>query len=97
MADRLRRRIETQPLDKASAGSCFRNPENAFAWKLIDSIGYRGYSINDVSVSEKHSNFIVNNGNGNAQDYLSIAYQIIDKVKEKYGIKLIMEVEKFNC
>ena len=97
MADRLRRRKQTQPLDKPSAGSCFRNPEDDFAWKLIDGIGYRGYSINDVSVSEKHSNFIVNNGNGNAQDYLSIAYQIIDKVKEKYGIKLIMEVEKFNC
>ncbi len=97
MADRLRRRKETQPLEKASAGSCFRNPENDFAWKLIDAIGYRGFSINDVSVSDKHSNFIVNNGDGKAQDYLSIAYQIQDKVKEKYNIKLVMEVEKFNC
>lgn len=97
MADRLRRRKDTQPLDKASAGSCFRNPENDFAWKLIDGIGYRGMTINDVSVSDKHSNFIVNNGDGTADDYLSIAYQIQDKVKEKYGIKLVMEVEKFNC
>ncbi|MBQ1899319.1 MAG: UDP-N-acetylmuramate dehydrogenase [Erysipelotrichaceae bacterium] len=97
MADRLRRRKETQPLDKASAGSCFRNPENDFAWKLIDAIGYRGYHINDVCVSEKHSNFIVNEGNGTAEDYLNIVYEIQDKVKEKYGIKLVMEVEKFNC
>ena len=97
MADRLRRRKETQPLDKPSAGSCFRNPEDGFAWKLIDGIGYRGYRINDVCVSEKHSNFIVNEGHGTAQDYLNIVYQIQDKVKEKYGIKLVMEVEKFNC
>ena len=97
MADRLRRRKESQPLDMPSAGSCFRNPDNDFAWKLIDGIGYRGYAINDVLVSEKHSNFIVNNGNGTADDYLNIAYQIQDKVKEKYGIKLVMEVEKFNC
>ena len=97
MADRLRRRQLSQPLDKPSAGSCFRNPENEFAWKLIDGIGYRGYNINDVSVSDKHSNFIVNNGNGTADDYLNIAYQIQDKVKAKYGIKLVMEVEKFNC
>ena len=97
MLDRLTRRQNTQPLDKASAGSCFRNPENGFAWKLIDSIGYRGYCVNDVSVSSKHSNFIVNNGNGTAEDYLKIAYEIIDKVKDKYGIKLVMEVEKFNC
>ena len=97
MADRLQRRKQTQPLDKPSAGSCFRNPDNGFAWKLIDGIGYRGVCKNGVCVSEKHSNFIVNNGDGTAEDYLSIAYEIIDKVKDKYGVKLVMEVEKFNC
>ena len=69
----------------------------ASAWKMIDGIGYRGFKVNDVLVSEKHSNFIVNTGEGKADDYLSIVYQIQDKVKEKYGVKLIMEVEKFNC
>ncbi len=97
MADRLQRRKDSQPLDKPSAGSCFRNPEGGFAWKLVDGIGYRGYSINDVSVSNKHSNFIVNNGHGTAQDYLQIAYDIQEKVKKQYGVKLVMEVEKFNC
>ena len=97
MADRLRRRKETQPLNLPSAGSCFRNPENEFAWKLIDGIGYRGYCQRDICVSEKHSNFIVNTGHGIADDYLDIAYQIQDKVNEKYKIKLVMEVEKFNC
>jgi len=97
MADRLRRRKETQPLEQPSAGSCFRNPEGGYAWKLIDGIGFRGHRVNDVEVSEKHSNFIINTGNGTANDYLEIAYQIQDKVKEQYGIKLVMEVEKFNC
>ena len=97
MKDRLDRRKSTQPLDKPSAGSCFRNPDDQFAWKLIDGIGYRGFAVGDVSVSDKHSNFIVNNGQGTAEDYLSIACQIQDKVKEEYGIRLIMEVEKFNC
>ena len=96
MKDRLERRKNTQPLDKPSAGSCFRNPDDGFAWKLIDGIGYRGFAVNDVSVSRKHSNFIVNNGNGTAEDYLAIACQIQDKVKEKYGIRLIMEVEKLD-
>ena len=97
MADRRNRRKETQPLDKASAGSCFRNPDNDFAWKLIDSIGYRGYKKNGIEVSSKHSNFIVNVDGGNGEDYLAVARDIQDKVKEKYGVKLIMEVEKFNC
>ena len=97
MQDRLQRRKQTQPLDLPSAGSCFRNPEDGFAWKLIDGINYRGVCKNGVCVSQKHSNFIVNNGNGTAEDYLNIAYEIQDKVKNKYGIKLVMEVEKFNC
>lgn len=97
MQDRLSRRKQTQPLDMPSAGSCFRNPEGTFAWKLIDSLGYRGVNRNGICVSEKHSNFIVNTGSGTAEDYLAIALEIQDKVKEKYGIKLVMEVEKFNC
>ena len=97
MEERLNRRKDTQPLDKPSAGSCFRNPEGTFAWKLIDELGYRGYKINDIEVSEKHSNFIVNNGDGKAEEYLGIVYDIQEKVMKKYQIKLIMEVEKFNC
>lgn len=97
MEDRLNRRKNSQPLDKPSSGSCFRNPEGTFAWKYIDELGYRGYCLNGIKVSEKHSNFIINEGGGTAKDYLSIVYDIQDKVKAKYGIKLIMEVEKFNC
>lgn len=97
MEERLTRRKNTQPLDMPSAGSCFRNPENKFAWELIDELGYRGYSLNGIEVSNKHSNFIVNKGNGRAEDYLNIVYDIQKKVKDKYNIKLIMEVEKFNC
>ena len=97
MNDRLTRRKNTQPLDLPSAGSCFRNPDGIFAWNLIDELGYRGYRKNGVLVSNKHSNFIVNDSNGTAEDYLAIAYEIIDKVKDKYDIKLVMEVEKFNC
>ena len=97
MQDRLARRRQTQPLEMPSAGSCFRNPEGKFAWELIDSLGYRGICKNGICVSGKHSNFIVNNGGGTADDYLTIALEIQDKVKEKYGIKLVMEVEKFNC
>ena len=97
MSERIERRKNTQPLDKSSAGSVFRNPENAAAWKFIDELGYRGYELNGVQVSNKHSNFIVNNGGGKAEDFLKIAYKIQEETLAKYGVKLIMEVEKFNC
>ena len=95
--DRLLRRMNTQPLQMPSAGSCFRNPEAGFAWQLIDGIGYRGYRLGGVSVSEKHSNFLVNEGNGTAEEYLDIVYDIQKKVKDKYDVFLHTEVEKFNC
>lgn len=97
MDERLQRRKQTQPLDMPSAGSVFRNPEGTFAWKFIDELGLRGHELNDVQVSTKHSNFIVNKGNGKSEDFLKIVYEIQRQVEEKYDVKLIMEVEKFNC
>jgi len=97
MQDRLDRRKKTQPLDLPSAGSTFRNPGEKAAWELIDDIGYRGQSKGGIEVSSKHSNFIVNMGGGTGEDYLKMAYEIIDKVNDKHHIKLVMEVEKFNC
>ena len=97
MADRLKRRQETQPLDKPSAGSCFRNPEGDFAWNLIDGVGMRGYQFNGIKVSEKHPNFIVNMGSATANDFLITSNLIQSKVKEVYGVDLRREVECFNC
>lgn len=97
MDERLQRRKQTQPLDMPSAGSVFRNPEGSFAWKYIDELGYRGFVLNGVEVSNKHSNFIVNIGDGRSEDFLKIVYEIQRKTEEKYNLKLVMEVEKFNC
>lgn len=96
MDSRRQRRMETQPLDKPSAGSVFRNHEVYPAWKVIDEIGYRGKMIGGAQVSEKHSNFIVNANNAKAVDVITLAKEIQEKVKERFGIELKMEVEKFN-
>jgi UDP-N-acetylmuramate dehydrogenase len=96
MDSRRERRMASQPLDRPSAGSVFRNPDDVPAWKLIEGIGYRGHRIGDAQVSEKHVNFIVNDGHARAEDFLALTEEIQKLVKEKYGISLHMEVEKFN-
>ncbi|HPX32901.1 MAG TPA: UDP-N-acetylmuramate dehydrogenase [Erysipelotrichaceae bacterium] len=96
MKNRQKRRLETQPLNYPSAGSTFRNIGDIYAWKLIDEIGYRGKKIGGAMVSEKHTNFIINKGNAKASDVIELSNQIIEKIKEKHGIEMIMEVEKFN-
>ena len=97
MADRLRRRKATQPLDKPSAGSCFKNPEGDFAWRLIDAAGFRGYEYHGIVVSNKHPNFITNEKDGKAEDFIATANLIQAKVKSEFNVDLKMEVEIFNC
>ena len=91
--ERKKRRIETQPLEYPSAGSVFRNPEGDFAGRLIEEIGYKGKSIGDAKVSEKHANFIINNGKATGEDIKKLIIEIQEKIKEKYNIELKVEQE----
>lgn len=93
MEDRKQRRISSQPLNYPSAGSVFRNPENDYAGRLIEAIGYKGKSINGAKVSEKHANFIVNTGSCNGKDIVKLIEEIKEKVKKEYGIDLKLEQE----
>lgn len=96
MDSRRQRRLDSQPLNKPSAGSVFKNPENGAAWKLIDDAGLRGYMIGGAKVSEKHSNFIVNETNAKAQDILDLIEFIQKSVNDKFNVSLKTEVECFN-
>ena len=91
--DRKKRRMETQPLEFPSAGSVFRNPEGDYAGRLIEEIGYKGHSIGDALVSEKHANFIINKGHAKGEDIKKLILDIQEKVKEKYGVELKIEQE----
>lgn len=94
--ERRKRRIQTQPLEKFSAGSTFKNPEGYSSWKLIDDIGYRGKMIGGAMVSLKHSNFLINENMASASDFMELVEEIQTKVKEEFGVDLEMEVERFN-
>lgn len=93
---RKERRMATQPWNKPSAGSVFRNPEGAAAWKYIDDAGLRGYEIGGAQVSPKHSNFIVNNGYASAKDIHDLIFYVQKIVQEKYGVLLKPEVRFIN-
>ena len=91
--DRKQRRLLSQPLEYPSAGSVFRNPENDYAGRLIEELGYKGKNIGGAYVSEKHANFIINKGNATASDVRNLINEIKCKIKEKYGIELKVEQE----
>lgn len=91
--ENLLRKRETQPVGRPNAGSIFKNPEGMKAWKLIDSVGMRGASMGKASVSERHTNFIVNNGSASARDILSLIRLIGRKVEKELGITLELEMK----
>lgn len=97
MDSRKQRRMASQPLDKPSAGSVFRNPEGLNAWKVVDDLGFRGCRCGGATVSEIHSNFIINEtGQALAADVDFLIRQIQSDARNKMGVELIPEVERIN-
>ena len=97
MDRRKERRISSQPLDYPSAGSVFRNPsDEIFAGKLIEDLGLKGYKIGGAKISEKHANFIINDGGATGEDIKTLIDYIKEKVKERYNIDLHVEQRFVN-
>jgi len=89
----LKHRKKKQPINFRSAGSIFKNPQNDFAGRLIESCGCKGIKIGNAQVSELHANFIVNMGNASARDVLQLMSMVQGMVFSKYGVKLEPEVK----
>lgn len=92
----LDHRTATQPTNIPNCGSVFRNPPNDYAARLIQECGLKGKQMGGASVSEKHANFIVNNGNATAREIESLIQLVEYEVKEKHNIDLIREVRIFG-
>lgn len=96
IADYKNRRIASQPKNRRSAGSIFKNPPAAVsekrAWQLIDAAGLRGIREGDAEISAEHCNFIVNNGKARAGDVLKLIELIEQRVLDACGVRLEREV-----
>jgi UDP-N-acetylmuramate dehydrogenase len=82
-----------QPLGLPSAGSSFRNPDQATsAGELIDRCGLKGRQEGGATVSEKHANFIVNDRKGTAADVRRLMDRVRAAVFESTGVELVPEI-----
>jgi UDP-N-acetylmuramate dehydrogenase len=62
------------------------------AGKLIFLAGLKGQRVGDIMVSEKHTNFLVNLGDGRAADVRRLIDIINKSVKDKFGVALEEEI-----
>lgn len=89
----LAHRRGSQQVGYPNAGSYFRNPAGASAWRLIEQAGLRGVRVGGAQVSEIHANFLVNRGGATAADFLALAARIKDAVRQSAGVELEEEVK----
>lgn len=88
LINKIRDRQPKEP----SLGSCFKNPEDNFAGKLLEESGMKGYKIGNVGFSSKHANFLINYGDGSIEDALKVINVAEERVYENSGVKLEKEI-----
>jgi UDP-N-acetylmuramate dehydrogenase len=89
--DRARRR-RTQPLDRPTFGSTFRNPPGDFAGRLVEAVGLKGHRVGGATWSTLHANFVSNLGGATAKDVLTLVNLARSRVRAAFGIELETEV-----
>jgi UDP-N-acetylmuramate dehydrogenase len=85
-------RGDAQPRGARTGGSTFANPHGGKAWQEIDKAGCRGLQIGGAQVSEKHCNFLINNGNATAEDIETLGETVRKRVLANGGPDLRWEI-----
>jgi UDP-N-acetylmuramate dehydrogenase len=85
-------RRQTQPQGVFTSGCFFQNISGKSAGEMIDKAGLKGFRVGNFQVSKKHANFIINTGDGKAEDLKKLIQIIKNKVKNKFGVELKEEV-----
>ena len=87
------RRTAAQPHGGANAGSIFKNPNGDHAGRLIEIAGLKGTRAGRARISERHANFIVNEGGARAADVKALMDVAQRVVWERSGVWLQPEVQ----
>jgi UDP-N-acetylenolpyruvoylglucosamine reductase len=94
VAELIARRKATQPTNKRTFGSVFKNPGHELgAGKLLESCGLKGHRIGGAVISPMHANFVENAGEATTADALALMAEARRRAREQFGVELEHEVE----
>lgn len=81
-----------QPLTFPNVGCIFKNPPGHSAGQLIEQAGLKGLRIDQMEVSAKHANFMINLGGATTAQITSLISHVRERVLASAGIRLETEV-----
>ena len=96
MKDMIARRGAAQPVGARTGGSTFANPDGTKAWQVIDAAGCRGLTIGGAHISEKHCNFLINDGTATAADLEKLGEEVRARVALHSNVELRWEIKRIG-
>jgi UDP-N-acetylenolpyruvoylglucosamine reductase len=88
------RRKATQPTNKRTFGSVFKNPEHELgAGRMLEACGLKGHRIGGAVISPRHANFIENGGEATSADAIALMAEARRRAFERFGVELEHEVQ----
>jgi len=94
VAELLAQRKATQPTNKRTFGSVFKNPSPELgAGRAIEECSLKGHQIGGALVSPRHANFIENAGGATSADCIALMTEARRRVHERFGVELEHEVQ----
>jgi UDP-N-acetylenolpyruvoylglucosamine reductase len=92
-AQLIEQRKATQPTNKRTFGSVFKNPPGGLgAGAILERCGLKGHRIGGAVISEKHANFIENAGDATSADCIDLMLEASRRAREELGVELEHEV-----
>jgi UDP-N-acetylmuramate dehydrogenase len=93
-AELLAQRKATQPTNRRTFGSVFKNPSPELgAGRAIEECGLKGHRIGGAVISPRHANFIENADGATSADCLALMAEARRRVREQFGVELHHEVQ----
>jgi len=93
VADLVARRKDTQPTNKRTFGSVFKNPPGELgAGRLLELCGLKGHRIGGARISPKHANFIENVNGATSADCVKLMVEARRRAYDEFGVVLQREV-----
>jgi UDP-N-acetylenolpyruvoylglucosamine reductase len=94
VADLHARRKATQPTNKRTFGSVFKNPDHEHgAGALLERCGLKGFQIGGARISPVHANFIENAGGATSSNAIALMVEARRRALEQFGVVLEHEVQ----